>query len=195
MNAISYLVPTAAICVALIGQTAVSVSSAVKKLTGTPGRHHQTFPFFDYPMYADASGPPITTSTVELRGTLEDGRVIEIDHHYVGLEWFAFRFNVVERLVAEPVDPAKDADLAELVEDHRDEATRLVMQMVAKREGQAVEKLTVDRTVYTMQDGGLIREAITQDAPAVLRLRSEVALPSPTPDSSPDPASPTDPQP
>ena len=153
--------PAALVGVALVGQASVSVGSLVHKLRGGGTIHHRTWPFFDYPMYSRAAGPPISTSTVRLLAEGEDGQRYEVAMHDVGLEYFAFRFNVVERLVADEVG-ADQPELAALVEEHRREAREKVLSAMAAAGRPRPVRLIVERTIYEL-DGRAVKDRKVQE--------------------------------
>ena len=158
----AYILPLVLLGAALLSQLAVTGAGVAAKLDGRT-YHATMWPFVDYPMYSQSSGPPVRTTTVQLRAVLDDGSEAIIDDTFMGLNHFAWRYHVVERLVAEPLaDPAADPALAALVEEHRAAALDRVWNRVLVETGHAPRDLTVYRTVHTLSGRRIDTEELTQ---------------------------------
>lgn len=144
------LVPALLIVGLLGGQVAVSAYSAALKWQTGREVYHRTWPFLDYPMYSNAEGPPVTTNVPQLFAELPDGRRVAVTYEAMGLEYFGWRFTVLERLVAKPVSK-EQSELAALVEAHRDEARELAAAAVQRMTGQRPVRFIVERRVYLLE--------------------------------------------
>lgn len=133
-------------------------------LSAAAGGHARAdiWPFLHYPMYSDAKGPPVQTSSVQLTAELADGSTMDISMELMGLEHFAWRYHIVERLVADKIDPDREALQSALVERDRDTARMLVCEKVLRATGQQVRRLDVLRQVYRIDDGRLVHETWQQ---------------------------------
>ncbi len=159
-----HVIPSVVIVTVLLAQGAATVAGVVIKRQGRAFDDH-FWPFMDYPMYSEAYGLPVQTSTVRLAVTLPDGRLVEADAAYMGLDFFGWRYHIVERLVAET--PTGDyAELADAVEADRAEALRRIVAQVEANEGVVPAQATVHRKVYTVGDHGLT-ETDTEESVAL----------------------------
>ncbi len=149
-----FLLPSVVIVLVLLAQVVVTVTGAAVKWKHNTFEDHY-WPFLDYPMYSEAYGPPVQTSTVELLATLPDGQTAVVDATYMGLDFFGWRYHIVERLVA-PVPTGQYAHFAEAVAEHRAEALRRVVSQVETVAEATPVALTVNRRVYTIEDNELI---------------------------------------
>jgi len=133
------------------GQAWVSASSLITKVRG--GHYHaRSWPLLDYPMYSSAKGPDVTTSEASLHVRRPDGTEFEIGPPYLGLQFFALRYHVIERLAAaaRPDDPYHDA-----VEADRREAWRRVVDAVTEREGHPPVAVWIERRTHTLINGAI----------------------------------------
>lgn len=147
---VSYWLPGLIIVFVLGSQISVSAYSAVRKHGGTPELVHQSWPFLDYPMYSRSSGPPVQADTTRLFAELPDGSRVEVTAKFIGLKYFAWRYGIVERLVAEPIGPDRP-ELAAKVEAHRIEARDKAAFRVEQVSEQVPVRFIVERTVRTLQ--------------------------------------------
>ena len=167
-----YILPLLVLSVVLAGQLAVSAAGVRAKLGGST-YHATMWPFVDYPMYSRSSGPPVTTSAVRLVATLANGSEVVVDTEFMGLNWFAWRDHVVERLVADPLpDPERDPALAALIEEHREEALERVWSQVVIATGEGPVDLMVYRTVYTLEGRRMVTSEVEQPVDLTARLRA-----------------------
>ena len=176
MTRFKFTIAALVLVIMIGGQLAVSGYSAFEKLRGnTQAIHWQTFPFYDYPMYSKASGPPVTTDVPRLYAEFADGSRTEVNWEMTGLRYFAWRFNVLERLVADPIatdhvdqlDAAEAEELravAQLVEAHRLEAAANAMHKVMRARGRDDRPLrfVVERDVYLLEGREMKRSEATQ---------------------------------
>ena len=171
-----YTLAAAALTVMIGGQVAVSAYATWQKLRGNhTSIHWQTWPWFDYPMYSKSAGPPVETNVPRLYAEFADGRRVEVTSEMTGLRYFAWRFNVLERLVAEPIstdelqamEPERAAErraLAALVEEHRHAAADLAARKVMRASGHddPPVRFVVEREVYHLEGRQMQRSETTQ---------------------------------
>ena len=158
----AYILPLVLLGAALLSQLAVTGAGVAAKVDGRT-YHATMWPFVDYPMYSKSSGPPVRTTTVQLLARLDDRSKVVIDEAFMGLNHFAWRYHVVERLVAEPpADPDADPALTALIEEHRDAALGRVWNRVVVETGHPPTDLTVYRTVHTLSGRRIDTEELTQ---------------------------------
>ena len=145
-------------------QAATSGYALAAKTRGwAPSKLH-TWPFMDYPMYSAASGPPVSTNDAMLVAVLPNGDEVQLDDKALGLKFFAWRFRVVERLVAEP-GPADDPALGGLIEEHRADALAQTYDALTRLGHGRPGRLLVRRNIFTLRDGEIVRERAEQSVP------------------------------
>ena len=176
MTRLRFIVAASVLTVMIGGQLAVSAYATFNKLRDKDRLvHWQTFPFYDYPMYSKAAGPPVQTSVPRLYAEFADGGRTEIDPEMTGLKYFAWRFNILERLVADPIpvedldrlDPAEAEEVrvvAQLIETHRREAAANVLHKVMRSRGddQRPTRFVVERDEYRLEGRQMKRSQTTQ---------------------------------
>ena len=158
MSRTSYLIAVVLLVLVLGAQAATSGYAVLAKALGWPPSQLRTWPFMDYPMYSAASGPPVSTNDAMLVAVLPNGNEVRLDDKALGLKFFAWRFRVVERLVAEP-GPADDPTLAALIEEHRAAALAQTHRALTRLGHRRPERLVVRRNVFTLRDGEIVRES------------------------------------
>ncbi len=124
--------------------------------------HAQTWPFIDYPAYSPEHGPTLQTDEPMLYAEFADREPIAIDPAFMGLGYYSWRYRLIERLVAKPIETSTDPGHARLVEQHRAEAYARICQQIAEQVGQDVTQLTLERTHYTIRSGDLQRRSAKQ---------------------------------
>lgn len=117
------------------------------------GKDQTAFPFLDYPMYNRASGPPVQTVTRELFAELPDGRRVEVDPAYMGVAFWAWRFHLVERVLARP-KPGQEQSQVAL--DHVEAIGRVVDQ-IRRREGARPAALIVESITHRLEGGRIVQ--------------------------------------
>ncbi|MEM8783851.1 MAG: hypothetical protein AAGE65_13485 [Planctomycetota bacterium] len=163
--------PFAVITLVLLAQAAATATGVVVKVAGNGYWEDTVWPFMDYPMYSAAHGPPVQASSATLAAELPDGAEIDITPDFMGLAFFAWRYHLVERLVADETQlDARYAHLAEGIVADREEALRRVVDQVVRATGARPVALRVDRRTHTVTDDGIevtdmaTRVAVTVEA-------------------------------
>ncbi len=176
MTRLRLKIAAAVLTVMIGGQLAVSAYAALHKLRGNSiSIHWQTFPWFDYPMYSMSAGPPVQTNVPRLYADFADGRRVEVTPEMTGYEYFAWRFNILERLVADPIptddiaelddiEAAQRRALAVLVEEHRDTAATLATKKVMEAQPHADRpaRFVVERDVYRLEGRTMVKTRAVQ---------------------------------
>lgn len=180
-----FILPVCIMSLMIGGQVCATFAGVVFKLRHGKPFYYQSWPFVDYPMYAQASGPPVQAFTLELFAVTDAGERVVCDTEAMGLNHFAWRYTVVERLVAEAVPPSGDPVLAALVEEHRREALGKVVHAVEQHAGRPPTQLIVERTVHELRGRHIEHDVVT----TTLNIQGDQLLPAPgtTPGIAPDP--------
>ncbi|MEM1445899.1 MAG: hypothetical protein AAGF84_07585 [Planctomycetota bacterium] len=149
--------PVVLITLVLLGQAGATVTGVAIKAFGSGYWDDTVWPFMDYPMYSAAHGPPVQASSATLAAELPDGTEIDVTAEFMGLAFFAWRYHIVERLVADvrQLEP-RHAHLAEGIVADRKEAIRRVLEQVAQANGLRPVALRVDRRTHTITDEGMV---------------------------------------
>ena len=176
----SHRLPLAVITLVLLAQAAATIAGLSVKLAGDGYWEDSFWPFMDYPMYSAAHGPPVQASSVALIAELPDGTELDISAEYLGLAFFAWRYQVVERLAAGPLEP-EHAHLADVIEQHRVEARQRVVDQVRQNLGVTPVALRIDRRTHRITDAGLVVEDSQQHVPIPTEPSRSRNLTEPTP--------------
>ncbi len=176
MSKKSYVLPTCVMTLMIGGQWCASLAGMVYKAQHGKPFYYLSWPFVDYPMYSKSSGPPIQTASVAFFAETASGQRVELDAPATGLRYFGWRYNLVERLVAPPIDDPTQPELAALVEAHRAEALGKVIDATQRLAGDPPAKLIVERKTYTLEDSAIK----TEDVRAVLHVEGDRLRPSAT---------------
>jgi hypothetical protein len=161
----AYALPSLMLVLLIGGQLSITGYATVIKLGGNSAdQHWRSWPFFDYPMYSRSAGPPVQTNVPRLFAEWPGGARVEVTPERMGLKYFAWRFNVLERVVAEAIDPAdpRVGEFAEAVERDRDQAIAAVLLQLGTEDAGPPARLVVEREVYRLTDEGLIQSEQTQ---------------------------------
>ncbi|MEM7576465.1 MAG: hypothetical protein AAF328_03230 [Planctomycetota bacterium] len=156
--------PAVLITLVLLGQAAATATGTYVKLAGNGYWDDTVWPFMDYPMYSAAHGPPVQASSATLAAELSDGTEIDVTPAYMGVAFFAWRYHLVERIVA-GTPTGEHAHLADKVEAHRAEAIQRVVDQVTRDAGVRPVALRVDRRTHTITDDGIVIDDVPTRVP------------------------------